>query len=117
MVGFDAENPQPVKGFVGLRLLNQGHEVGEAYLFIMECLHRGSISLPEQYQKLANCVSLVSDDLGFSASELKSFVLASLLSLKKSGLSSDVALPTVEGAVLATLWSRLEAFATEGLAE
>ncbi|KAL9182102.1 hypothetical protein ACHAXT_012445 [Thalassiosira profunda] len=117
--GFDAQDPQPVQGFAGLRLLvdSEDEGLGEAYLYIMECLFSGSIPLHrEGYRKLAGCMDALSADLRCSLADLHSFVASTYLCVKRAGLPRDAALLVVERAVLDKLWSLLEAFATRGIA-
>jgi len=114
--GFDPMNPQPIKSYAGLQLLvNKTDLVFKALLRFMERLHSGPISLEENYETLAQCLDVLSDDLRYSRSDLRSFVMTSLLSLRRTGLPNEVALPIVESALLGHLWSLLESYATRGL--
>ena len=110
--GFSADNPEPIKGFKGLRLIAREDPVGHAYLFIMECIHHGALSLKKDYVELSRSLDTIANDLQYSAADLKSFTISSLLSLKKMGLNEDVTIPIIETALIDTLWSLLESFAT-----
>ena len=115
--GFDADDPKPIKGFAGLKLLvNDANEIGKAYLYVMECLYCGAIDLEADYDRLAGCMDILSNDVQYSSSDLKAFILTSFLSMKRMGLSHDIALPIVENVVLGTLWYLLESFATRDIA-
>ena len=49
---------QPIKGFKGLRLIVKGdNPIGQAYLFIMECLYHGELSLKKDFMKLSRFVN------------------------------------------------------------
>eukprot|EP00804_Cyclotella_cryptica_P001641 CCRYP_014959-RA/>CCRYP_014959-RA protein AED:0.41 eAED:0.41 QI:2/1/1/1/0/0/2/7/102 len=86
MEGFDRNNPTPVKGFEGLKLLiSDTDEVGKAFIRVMEFLHSGHIDLKTDYHKLCSCLHTLSEDLQYSAAELKSFIIACLLTFRHFG--------------------------------
>ena len=115
MAGFDADGPQPVPGFAGLRLLlkadgRAGRE-GKAYLHLMEYLRSDAMTLRRDYKALAESVDAVSRDLRYTAADLKELVRSSLLTLQRRGLPREVAFPIVEAAARDTLWLKVDAFA------
>lgn len=115
VTGFDADDPQPVPGFAGLRLLAAHSQVGRegrACLHLLEFLRCNSRSLHREYATLADSVTVLARDLRYTAGDLEAHVLSSLLTLRRMGLPRETALPIVEAAVRGTLWSKLEAFAT-----
>ena len=115
MDGFDKKNPKPIKGFAGLKLfIDADDAVGHGFLCIMEFMYCGVIDIKTDFSKLVYCFGLTTD-LQYSQSDLSALVLSSLLALRRMGLSNNNALPIVERAVLGTLWSLLESFATRSL--
>jgi hypothetical protein len=76
MKGFDKNDPKPIKGFKGLKLLiSDTDEVGKAFIYIMEFLRSPRhINLRKNYKKLCSCLETLSEDLIFSPAELKSFI-------------------------------------------
>lgn len=88
--------------------------LGVEFLYILRLLDDGvkKINLRKDYITISSSLYTLEEILKFSSSDLESYVLTSLNSLRKMGLNEDVTLHIVERAVLSTLWNLLESFAT-----
>ena len=114
--GFDADEPKPIKGFGGPKLpVKNDDEVSQAYLWIMERLNCGSITLSDNCSKLVSCINLLSSDLEYSRSDIRLFVTSALLCMKHMRLDNAIALYIVESTLVETVCCLLESFPTRGL--
>jgi len=78
----------------------------------MERLHAGSIFLDKDYRTPVQCLERLQNEVQYSSADLSSFVTASLVSLRRMGLTHELALPIVEKALVDHLWSLLKSFAS-----
>ena len=114
--GFDGDDPKPIPGFVGLRLLVGDEENGgKALLWLMETIHSAPLTLGHDYGNIVRSVDVISEDLQRSGSDFRALVMNTLLYMKKLGMPNDVAVKIAEYAVLETLWLWINEFALRGL--
>lgn len=110
----DVDDPQwPIKGFEGLeRLVDRNSAQMRSLLWMLKFLHDGSIDLADYYDFLLGCLDFLGPVLGFSETDLDSFIRTSMSVLRRKGIPDHLSQEITDNALRLHLREVLKKYAT-----